>query len=266
MFTRSKTGRTAGPVVAFACCVALPQQAAAQSASLFPGSADTHRTSILSQPQGQRPAGVPAPTGPGAEPRTASLFVGTAGRSLFAPLPDRAAHSPRSAPQRYPALLPGKGSAERLRHLIAEAEAGRAGYDAVNHGARIKPPRRPTDMTVGEIYAWIAETPGQPHAIGRYQFIPSTLRRLVKAQGIDRAARFTPALQDRLADQLLVEAGLMRMERGEITRRKFMYRLAQIWAGLPLPSGKSYYQGVAGNKATMSWSRFEQGMTQIYPG
>ena len=34
-------------------------------------------------------------------------------------------------------------------------------------------------MTLDEIFAWIAATPGQPHAIGRYQFIPDTLRMLV---------------------------------------------------------------------------------------
>jgi len=59
-----------------------------------------------------------------------------------------------------------------LRQLIGRAEAGRKGYDAVQYGARIKPSKPPTQMTLAEIYAWIDATPGQPHAIGLYQFIP----------------------------------------------------------------------------------------------
>ena len=66
-----------------------------------------------------------------------------------------------------------------IRNIIGQAESPRVGYDAVQHGAAIKPPKRPTDMTIGEIYDWITATPGQPHAIGRYQFIPDTLRRVV---------------------------------------------------------------------------------------
>jgi muramidase (phage lysozyme) len=82
----------------------------------------------------------------------------------------------------------------------------------------------------------------------------------------DPRSRFSPDLQDRLADELLIEAGLMSMQRGEMTRRSFMYRLAKIWAGLPLPSGESYYEGYAGNKATMTWARFDGAMAQIFPG
>lgn len=255
MFSRPPPGPAAGPsAMAMAVPAILSALLAAPPAfaqSLFPGNADSQRAAIL-----------PAPAGDGVQSRTASLFTGISERSLFAPLPAAAI----TARPTDPAILPGTGAANRLRHLIAEAEAGRAGYDAVNHGARIKPPRRPSTMTIAEIYDWIAATPGQPHAIGRYQFIPSTLRRLVRAQGVDRGAVFSPALQDRLADQLLAEAGLGTFQRGEITRRTFMYRLARIWAGLPLPTGKSYYQGVAGNKATMSWARFEAGMMQIFPG
>jgi hypothetical protein len=36
--------------------------------------------------------------------------------------------------------------------MIGRAESPRAGYDAAQHGARIKPRKRPTDMTIGEIY------------------------------------------------------------------------------------------------------------------
>ncbi|SMX46587.1 hypothetical protein [Maliponia aquimaris] len=225
----------------------------AQSASLFAAEGAARAPLIA-----MRPAAHPAPG------HAASLFSTAPRAGLFAPLPEE----PRSRdPDRAPAYRALSGSAvEQLRALIAEAEAGPADYDAVIHGARVKTPKLPTEMTVQEIYDWIDATPGQPHAIGRYQFIPDTLRRVVKETGISPRARFTPDVQDRLADQLLAEAGINALENGEITRRSFMYRLAKIWAGFPLPSGESYYQGYAGNKATMTWARFDGAMARIFPG
>lgn len=152
----------------------------------------------------------------------------------------------------------------RLLSLIAAAEAGGAGYDAVQHGARHRPARAPTRMTLRDIFDWVAATPGQPHAIGRYQFIPATLRGLVRRSGLPLDTRFTPHTQDRLADLLLADAGLARFERGAMDRRSFMNNLARIWAGLPASHGRSHYHGVAGNRATISWASFERGISAIY--
>ncbi|QFT98775.1 hypothetical protein FIU85_15785 [Roseovarius sp. THAF8] len=187
---------------------------------------------------------------------SASLFVGRAEGGLFAALPGRL-----DAPLRH-----GGTKAARLRDLIARAEAGRAGYDAVQHGARVKPPRRPTDMTLQEIYDWIEATPGQPHAIGRYQFIPPTLRHSAARLDLPANTRFSPAVQDRLADLLLGDAGLMKVKAGEMSVDTFMLNLARIWAGLPIPSGRSYYHGVAGNKATMTYEAYARQVRGILGG
>lgn len=232
--------------------LAQPGVMAAQSASLFPQGDGAGRTPMIAS----------RATALSAKPRTASLFTGDAKIGFFAPLPDRA---PRPVAASV-GPLSGSTAADKLRSLIAEAESGADSYDAVIHGARIKPPKRPTEMTLQEVFDWIDATPSQPHAIGRYQFIPTTLHRLVKQVGADSAARFGPSMQDRLADELLAEAGMLAFQRGEITRRSFMYKLAKIWAGLPLPSGESYYEGYAGNKATMTWARFDSGMAQIFGG
>lgn len=152
-----------------------------------------------------------------------------------------------------------------IRNLIQEAESRRAGYDAVQYGARIKPRKRPTEMTINEIYDWIKATPAQPHAIGRYQFIPTTLRRVVAKTGIDPSQRFTPMVQDRLADVLLIEAGFNKFQSGTLGRKAFMNNLAKIWAGLPNSSGRSHYDGYAGNKAAISWARFDAVMQRISP-
>jgi hypothetical protein len=175
-----------------------------------------------------------------------SLFISRAEGGLFAALPARL-----DAP-----LRGGGTKAARLRDLIASAEAGRAGYDAVQYGARVKPPKPPTQMTLAEIYQWIDDTPGQPHAIGRYQFIPPTLRHSAKRLGLPLHTRFSPETQDKLADLLLGDAGFLKVQRGEISPDSFIHNLARIWAGLPTASGRSYYHGVAGNKAVISYDSY----------
>ncbi len=185
----------------------------------------------------------------------ASLFK-AAGAGFFAPT--------NAGANRFGAL-DGAKQMERLRQLIETAESRRHGYNAVQHAARIKPAKKPTQMTIGEIYDWIDDTPKQHHAIGRYQFIPDTLRRLVKKRGLRADTRFSPRIQDQLADILLVEAGLNKLKQGEITRHAFMTRLAKIWAGFPTKSGKSYYDGYAGNKASISWETFDAEMAAIFP-
>lgn len=198
-----------------------------------------------------------ASVGAGQHATSASLFVGTRSGSLFAP------RAPQPIPEAAP--LGREPEVAQLLDLIARAEAGPAGYDAVQHGARILPPHRPTEMTLGEIYAWIDATPRQPHAIGRYQFIPPTLRRVARIRGFAADTRFTPQVQDALAAVLLEEAGLHDFRAGALDRRQFMRNLARIWAGLPLPSGHSYYHGHAGNRATMTWAAFDTGMAEIWP-
>lgn len=181
-------------------------------------------------------------------PAAASLFRGRASGGLFAPVQ----------------VLPS--AAKQLMTLIAGAEAGKAGYDAVQYGARIRPAKRPTEMTLEEIYQWIDDTPGQPHAIGRYQFIPATLRRLVRHQEVPLNKLFSTEVQDQLAHQLLEEAGLSDFLAAEMPRADFMLNLAKIWAGLPTSSGKSYYEGYAGNSAVYTWEYFDGRFRKIFPG
>ncbi len=152
----------------------------------------------------------------------------------------------------------------RLRNLIAHAEAGPKGYDAVHSSAKVLPPAPPTSLTLGQVFAWIKRTPQQNHAIGRYQFIPATLRDLVRRGGVPLSARFTPQLQDRLADILLQDAGLHAFQSGRISRTRFMNNLALIWAGLPTSSGRSAYHGYAGNRATIDWATYNQEMAAIF--
>lgn len=177
----------------------------------------------------------------------------------------------RALPSRTP-VRSGEWTAARdkpalaqLKSLIALAEAGPKQYDAVHVSAARKPPKPPTQMTLGEIGQWTRRTPGQPHAIGRYQFIPSTLRSLTKRAGLPRSTLFTPAVQNRLADLLLQDAGIDTFQAGRLSRSRFMDNLALIWAGLPQKNGRSAYHGYAGNRATITRRFFDREMARIFP-
>lgn len=211
----------------------------------------TELSPIALQPIALRPRGISSRHVPTASQDSAHLAALDAGRG--------------PKPPATQSLGPNASQVEQLRHLIQTAESRRDGYDAVQHGAKIKPPKRPTRMTIGEIYKWTRDTPKQPHAIGRYQFIPKTLRRLVKQLRLSERTRFTPKMQDQLADILLAEAGLTQLQAGQISRKAFMKNLAKIWAGFPLPNGRSYYHGYAGNKASMTWATYNREMARIFP-
>lgn len=226
-----------------------PVMAFAEMGSVLGRGVDSSRVPILSASMGERLSGAGS-----------SLFVGSQKGSMFAPYPVRLLRLPAAKP------IPSEPSpVERIRNVIQRAESPRAGYDAVQHGARVKPRKKPTDMTIGEIMDWIAATPGQPHAIGRYQFIPATLRRVVAKVGARRGELFSPALQDELADVLLEDAGYSRFMAGRLSQRKFMDNLAAIWAGLPTSNGKSKYHGYAGNRATVTLAYFRSEIAKINP-
>ncbi len=234
-------------------CVGLCLQAAFASAEALPMAA---RGSLLTE---RAPLFVQARASASHSP---SLFAGKNGNSLFRPMPVSIRVTSGLGAMPFHDL----GPVGQLRALIAQAEAGAKGYDAVQYGADILPSGPPTTLTIAQIYAWIDDTPGQPHAIGRYQFIPPTLRRLVRRMGLNHQVRFSPQVQDQLANLLLYEAGLHHFLAGDLDRQTFMNNLAKIWAGLPNDTGQSHYHGFAGNKATMTWVYFDAQMARIFPG
>ena len=153
---------------------------------------------------------------------------------------------------------------EGLRKLIRFAESHRDGYNAIHHSAKRRPVKTPTEMTIGEILAWIDATPGQHHAIGQYQIIPTTLKRLIAKTGLPPTTKFSPKVQDFLGDMLILEAGYREFKSGQLPAAKFMDGLGKIWAGLPMANGRSAYHGKAGNRATITRAQFDAQMRQIF--
>lgn len=141
------------------------------------------------------------------------------------------------------------GANSKLKETIRKAEGTTNSYNTRFGGA--------TDIElslydVGDVMD-IAKMSGKKTgsgAIGAYQFMPATIDRLVKLGVIAEDDRFTPELQEKMADYLIAEA-----TQGAKGREDAGKKLAGVWAGLPQgPDNSSPYTGVGMNKGpTISW-------------
>ena len=116
-----------------------------------------------------------------------------------------------------------------------------------------------TQMTIGEVMEWQRSyvARGNPSgAVGKYQFVSTTLQGLVRELHIKEDVRFNETLQDRLAIRLLERRGVGRYIDGEISREQLAHNLSQEWAALPRVLGgnpqASYYDGDGLNKVQVS--------------
>lgn len=170
-----------------------------------------------------------------------------------------------AAPALAASLLAGPAAAERISindapmlALLGSVE-GPGGYNEVYRGATIRPPRPVSKMTIAEVLAFqdrMVEAGSISSAIGRYQFIRGTLRELVRQNRIDVRATFDARTQDYLARIMLANCGFYNPEGDALEVGNC---LAQVWAALPVLSGKnagrSYYHGRAGNRALTTITR-----------
>lgn len=101
-------------------------------------------------------------------------------------------------------------------------------------------------------------------AIGRYQFIQSTLESLVVSAGLDpNTTYFTPALQDKLALIDLKRRGLNSWLAGKESTTEFARSLSQEWASLANPdTGTGFYTG---QNARYSLTSFMEVLSEIQP-
>ena len=173
------------------------------------------------------------------------------------PTPQPAANKVSGGPNDY-------GSDNPLGNLIARGEGdygsynrGRAG-DA--NGAKIDF----SEMTVGELMRHQSLPSGDPDrlfAVGKYQVIPSTMKGAVETLGIDKDAKFTPQLQERIfADYLMdekrpdIKAYVTGKTSGPEGLERAQYATALEWAsvGDPRKGGASHYGDVGNNAASIT--------------
>lgn len=113
-----------------------------------------------------------------------------------------------------------------------------------------------TSMSVAQVQEWqrnYVNSGSRSSAVGKYQFIQTTLRGLIEELDVDVNTPFDEGLQDRLALTLLERRGLSRYLAGELSRDEFAHNLSQEWAALPRTLGgdpnASYYAGDGLNSA-----------------
>ena len=127
-----------------------------------------------------------------------------------------------------------------------------------------------TDMTISEVLAWQKQFVNEGNAssaVGRYQFIDSTLAGLVPQLNIDGSMKFDEAMQDRLAVALLERRGVREYVDNKISREEFAHSLSKEWAALPKAKGdnpeQSYYAGDGLNKAQLSLAEVYAGIATV---
>lgn len=179
--------------------------------------------------------------------RTAPLVIRTFPATPSAPqAPDSTALGPTT-------FAPGSAEDIMIR-FIRRFEAGRSGYDAVWHGNRTPLPARPTGMTVCEVRDWQLEAGRRQlsTAIGLYQFVGGTFRRLLAEMDLSCTTPFDSHTQDRMGLALLHSRGWEQFKAGTMTVENFGFELAGEWAAFPAPYGEhkgfSRYRRVAGNR------------------
>lgn len=145
------------------------------------------------------------------------------------------------------------GAVKPLLDLIA---AGEGDYNSVNRGrAGDTPGGWPglERLTIGEVQR--LQGAGTLFAVGRYQFIPETLKIAVAAAELKTSDLFSPTNQDRLGLALLIggkRPDLRDYLQGKnVSIEAAQLDLAKEWASIPMANGWGFYDGdSAGNRAT----------------
>ncbi len=97
-------------------------------------------------------------------------------------------------------------------------------------------------------------------ALGRYQIVRTTLRKLKASLKLGGAMLFDKALQDRLGVELMRGRGIDIWLAGDMSEDALINALAKEWASLPTTSGFGHYDG---QRASVSVTRVRQTLAEI---
>ena len=146
---------------------------------------------------------------------------------------------------RYFAYLP-------LLNLIGKTEGTDKGdgyNETLAYGAYTGGDVKLTTMTLAGIDALQTQMLRHPKnkwhssAVGRYQIVRTTLRKIKAKLGIPDNALYNEEMQDRMACFLLGGRGIDEYLKGKMTEDALINELAKEWASLPTTAGKGYYVG-----------------------
>ena len=176
------------------------------------------------------------------------------------------ARAPRSCPNpNFTAIH------KRLKPLGDLISKGEGDYNAINRGRAGDTPggiQGLTGMTfenytVGQVME-MQRT--RLYAVGRYQFIPVTLRFAVAHSNVDSLDMFTPDVQDRLMAALILykRPAVGAYLRGDHELEGWaLNELAKEWASIEYRNGRGFYDHVGGNRAHITRAEVSAVLQQI---
>jgi len=156
-----------------------------------------------------------------------------------------------------------------LLDLIGHSEGTdrKRGYnETLGYGAYTYGDHDLVDMTLDEIdqlQTVMLEHPDNKwnsSALGRYQIVRTTLRKIRKKLKLSGSAKFDAAMQDRMACFLLGGRGIDRWLAGSMSEAALINALAREWASLPTTKGKGYY---GGQHAAVSVSQVKAALAEV---
>lgn len=146
---------------------------------------------------------------------------------------------------------------------------GHLGYDTITLATDLRPARPITRMSIAEVLEFqrrIRASGARSSALGRYQFIYTTLSYVVERNNIDTSLPFDRFTQDALARMEMERSGFYDRTAAE---HDVANCLSAVWAALPLVSGprrgQSRFAGVAGNRALISVEDFLATLSARFP-
>lgn len=146
-----------------------------------------------------------------------------------------------------------QGKVGEVLDFIARYESG-GNYNIIL-GGKTAPLTNMTIAKVFELQRDMINRGMESSAVGRYQYIGTTLRDQTRQMGIDPAkTKFDEKTQDQYAIYTLrTRADLDGWLAGKTSDEEFLNRMSKIWAAIPnTKTGGSFYAGVGSNKAGMS--------------
>lgn len=167
------------------------------------------------------------------------------------------------------------GSTNPLGTLISSGEGGYGSYNRGRAGDANGAQIDFSQMTVGEVMRRQDLPKGDPDrlfAVGKYQMIPGTFEEGVNALGIDRNAKFTPQLQERMFADFLVDEKRPQVKdyitgetNGAAGLQGAQLALAREFASVADPrTGRSVYDGdSAGNSASITAAQVGTALDQM---
>ena len=142
--------------------------------------------------------------------------------------------------------------------ILAKIRSGEGTWTSANRGRAGDTPGGIPGLDRMTVDQWMDLQNNQGYsALGAYQFIPGTFKNAVKRLGLPGNTVMTPQVQGKVAIELMV-GGVKRPNLAAYLNGTSddlgaaLTDLSNEWAAIASASGKSAYEGIAGNAASIS--------------